>query len=193
MNKKIIVLAGLLMLSPLVLANTIQQISAKPGSANAETFLNFVKSSQLGPYQNLQWNAEHHYFQQKQGDVYQYFQVYLADVNNNGKQDYVMTNIMEGSGNFSRLVGVYEIDGKQLKDLDISDAIKKGLKLDGLPVSCVNWYCYLAKPFLSLDKKQQVVMQFQNTPNEKTKVCRYVWAKGKFGLSPSKQPGCIGS
>lgn len=126
----------------------------------------------------------------------EYYEVYLADINHDDQQEYVLTQVMQGSGNFSELSAVFSIEGisnmAQLKPLTFRELVKTSLSLKAEPQSCVNWYCSLAKPFLTQDAEQGVVMHFFNGDDVGEKTCRYVWKAEGWILLNKKPNDCIG-
>ena len=154
-----------------------------------QSFIQLLNKNQSDAYAKLTWNADHKYLQLKEKDYYQYYQLYLADINNTGQQKYVLTQIMQGSGNYSSLVAVYQLHQGKLIPVDVDSAIQTGLHLSSPPQFCQNWYCSLAQPFLTQHKKQ-VYMNFSDINNGKQIVCTYLWQGDQFKLIGNRR-GCI--
>jgi hypothetical protein len=147
----------------------------------AAVFLNFIKANKITALKGLSWNKQSKVFQQTSNGYTQYYSVYLADVMNQDQQDYVITNVMQGSGNYSSVNSIYNAKTGKAVSPSFAEVAAKSLGQKGAVHPCVNWYCYLAKPFIT-EKKGSVILNFENTPNATTKTCSYQWNNGSLKL-----------
>jgi len=164
-------------------------ISIKPlSTAGAEKFIRLVQAVDIKTFQKLAWHkdqwSEYLMLPGKYGA--EYFNLYKVDVNNDGRQEYVLTRFMQGSGDYSGLAAVFAIHNNKLIAVNINAIIKSNLKLKEEPANCVNWYCRLAHPFL-VKNKDLIYMHYA----EKDKTCVYLWQKESFTLVGPEGGSCI--
>lgn len=158
------------------------------GKAGAERFIQLMQASKIKEYQELKWfqNQRVHYLTLSGKYDIDYFNLYKADINNDGQQEYVLTRILQGSGRYTNLAAVFAIHKNKLKVIDVNTLIKNSLKLKEAVASCLNWYCYLARPFL-IKKKGLTYIGYAN----KNKTCLYLWQRNNFTLVSPKSEACI--
>lgn len=107
----------------------------------------------------------------KKGDD-SYDELYVADINNDGTQDYVLTHCFDGKDHIDTISEVFDMKGRVVKSLQVDDALPDGL---GLP----SWF---GSPFLIVDQGV-TYMQFTDHKND----FRYVWKSTKFELVAEKK------
>jgi TPR repeat protein len=103
------------------------------------------------------------------GKTWGAFGLFLVDINNDGRREYILTYAMSGSGNYSGVTEVYSVSKNRLRSLDFNNVVVTSLKIGDMS----RFHMNLKSPFL-FKKQGKVYMNFSS--DERT----YLWQDQKF-------------
>lgn len=101
--------------------------------------------------------------------------LYLNDLNNDGKKEYLLTYLHSGSGDYSGIKGAYTINTGKVTSLNLDKIIVKNL-FPNRDMS--RFHLYLANPFVvRVDGK--IYLRFQDQRSAKN-IFSYLWHESGF-------------
>ncbi|MDD4973768.1 MAG: hypothetical protein PHY93_05425 [Bacteriovorax sp.] len=101
--------------------------------------------------------------------------LYLNELNNDGKKEYLLTYLHSGSGDYSGIKGAYTINSGKVTSLNFDKIIVKNLFPNG---DMSRFHLYLANPFVvRVDGK--IYLRFQDQRSAKN-IFTYFWHESEF-------------
>lgn len=155
-----------------IAVSLLVQCYAHRAFADEVTVIEPAKESMLQDFKRIAGPSNSKYFAKSNKGDDSYDELYVADINNDGTQDYVLTHCFDGKEHIDTIVEVFDIKGRTAKPLKVDDALPDGL---GLP----SWF---HNPFIIVENGITFA-QFTDHKND----FRYVWKSGKFELAAKKK------
>lgn len=120
------------------------------------------------------------------------YYVYKVDINNDSLQEYLLATVSDETHAPRYLDAIFQLKNEVLIPVDFKKIVRDSFHLTNKSISCDDWYCFLADPFIT-SLKGRYYMQFVNHQDAKTTTCLYIWQGNQLKLVTPNPSDCIGA